>query len=105
MVARSLRAETHIRKPFFAKRGMPNSGLAFPAKVCQHQSIPAQVCSEGPRMNAHEKVYQRLVNRGFCHLSTDEMDQYVHKARWRMGLAAVFAAAAVLAYVLSIRPF
>jgi hypothetical protein len=56
-------------------------------------------------MNAHEKAYRRLVGRGFCHFSSDEMDQYVHKARWRMGLAAAFAAAAVLAYVLSIRPF
>ena len=33
------------------------------------------------------------------------MDEYVHKARWRMGLAAAFAAAAVLAYVLAVRPF
>ena len=56
-------------------------------------------------MNAHEKAYRQLVGRGFCHLSTDEMDQYVHKARWRMAIAAAFAAVAVLAYVLAVRPF
>ena len=46
-------------------------------------------------MNAHEKAYRQLIGRGFCHFSTDEMDQYVHQARWRVGLAAAFAAAAV----------
>ena len=56
-------------------------------------------------MNAHEKIYKRLMNRGFCHLSTDQLDEYVHRARWRVGLVAAVAAAAVLAYVLAVRPF
>ncbi len=56
-------------------------------------------------MNAHEKAYRRLTDRGFCHFSTNQLDEYVYKARWRMGLAAVFAAVAVLAYVFAVRPF
>ena len=56
-------------------------------------------------MNAYEKAYRQLVGRGFCHFSTNQLDEYVHKARWRVGLAAAFAAGAVLAYVLVVRPF
>ncbi len=55
-------------------------------------------------MNAHEKAYRQLVGRGFCHLSSDEMDQYVRKARWRVGLAAAFVAAVFLTYVFMVRP-
>jgi hypothetical protein len=84
---------------------MPNSGLAFLAEVCQDESIPVQVPSQGPRMNAQEKAYRRLVGRGFCHFSSNEMDQYVRRARWRVRLAVAFVAAAVLTYILVIRPF
>jgi hypothetical protein len=56
-------------------------------------------------MNAHEKAYRQLIGRGFCHFSSSQLDEYVYKARWRMGLAAVLAAGAVLAYVLAVRPF
>ncbi len=55
-------------------------------------------------MNAHEKAYRQLIGRGFCHLSTDQLDEYVHRARWRMGLAAAFVVAAVLTYALVMRP-
>jgi hypothetical protein len=56
-------------------------------------------------MNAYEKAYRQLSDRGFCHFSSDAMDEYVRRARWRARLAAAFVVAAVLTYVLVIRPF
>ena len=54
-------------------------------------------------MNAHEKAYRQLIGRGFCHFSTNELDQYVRRARWRVRLAVALVVAAVLAYVFVMR--
>ncbi len=55
-------------------------------------------------MNAQEKAYRQLIGSGFCHFSINEMDEYVHRARWRVRLAAAFVVAAVLTYIFVIRP-
>ncbi len=56
-------------------------------------------------MNAYERAYPRLVGRGFCHFSSNEMDQYVRRARWRVLLAVAFVAVALLTYLfVAVRP-
>ena len=51
-------------------------------------------------MNAYEKAYRQLIGRGFCHLSSYELNGYIYKSRWRARLAVAFLAAAVLAYIM-----
>jgi len=55
-------------------------------------------------MNANEKAYRRLIRHSFCHWSDNEMDEYIHRARWRARLVVAFLAALVLAYVCVVRP-
>ena len=49
-------------------------------------------------MYKHEKAYRQLIGRGFCHLSSNELDEYVRRARFRIGLVAAFLGAAALTY-------
>jgi len=85
---------------------MPNSGLDFLAGSLaifeKSSSCPVQIT--GSRMNANEKAYRRLIRHSFCHWSDNEMDEYIHRARWRARLVVAFLAALVLAYVCVVRP-